>query len=85
MTPVTFMTLCQSDSSFTDLTSRKIKSNLAELVLLVHAGHRCDSNPGTDKLWHMSGSPCCRAGQPVVTKAVTLALLELAEYHHLLA
>lgn len=52
MTLVTFMTLCQYDSSFTDLTSRKIKSNLAELVLLVHAGHCCDSHPGTDKLAH---------------------------------
>lgn len=85
MTRVTFMTLCQYDSSFTDLTSRKIKSNLAELVLLVHAGHRCDSHSGTDKLWHTSSSPCCRAGQTVVTKGAMLALLELAEYHHLLA
>lgn len=78
-----FRTLCQSDSSFRDLTRKKIKSNLAELVL---AGHRYDSRPTTDKLLHtLTALPTAELDCQLVTKGETLALKELAEYHHLLA
>lgn len=81
-----FKTLCQSDSSFTGLTRRKVNSNLAELVLLVHAGHHCDSHPATDKLLHiLTALPTAELDCQLVTKGATLALKELAEYHHLLA
>jgi len=53
-----FRTLCQSHSSLTGLARRKIKVNV-ELVFLVHAGHRYDSHPATDKLLNINSSSYC--------------------------